>query len=491
MADYLRLHNFAVEAQRAYDAPQLQRLVIQRDHHTIVSSAASHFLWSSQSIREENRRTWTVFLQSLESELGGTKVYEICKRYRLNTARAQRLGLPLLPKHVEMFSVGASRIKTRDLKGRHAELHLRMASVARLSEMMGSANPFPIVGWTMDPASIPGDPTRMSARFVFDPLLMDKEAQLLLSDAGRLPHEVWQERLCKAVVNRELEEKQIIPAPGAGGRVEYYKIHRRIATGDGLVAYALRPLGADSTLKPLLVFRPTQGSLSNEDALETYLNDIQPNLGEMGYSAAKSRFDQLMRDPKFCPPSGKIEVAGYSLGGTHAQRFVADFWRQVSQATFYNDPGVERELAEQFAQEINGQGPDLSSIRLNIWRTEGDLVHLAGEKHLGWGIVHPQVSVDLFEFNHLSQEISMSELHGTRVLDAQYRNCRINMLRSSDELNRHLDNTQDSAALFYYEQGRKSISGVVYFLLCGFRHLLRLLSSLLGIALLRSSNRVN
>jgi len=487
MSAYIRLQNFITSAQLAYNNPQQQHLVLGQGEQIVLQDGIGRPLTSAE-VQDQNRRTWNTFTRSLRDVIGTNKVQEICNKFRFNIQKMEREGLPLLAEHIELFSIGASRMMTRDIKQRVPQQHLRELTVAQLEEKMRMVNPFPVVGWSLDPREISGTPTNFLSWFFHDARLMDKETQLLFSDVRDLSFPAWQERFCKCIVNRELAEKQVIPAPGANGRVEYYKVHRKVATGDGLVAYALKPIGADSTLKPIVLFRPSQFALSNEDAMETYMNDVQGNIGEMGYLAARNSFNQLMNDPKFCPDGTKIEVAGYSLGGAHAQRFVADQWRKVSSATFYNDPSVDCETAERFARELNAAPRFAESIRLNIFRTKGDIAHHVGERHLGWGVTHPDAQVQLLEFDHQNREISLLQLHGRRVFDNPYRNYHVTV-HNAAELNDQLDNERRGPAVFWYEKMRKCWGTVAFWLLFGLREVTKFFSAFLGIKILRSSKR--
>src|SRR5690348_3167041 len=128
---------------------------------------------------------------------------------------------------------------------------------------MRSVQPFPVVCSYVNPVTIPQRKTLYDKLF-HNVFKKDKEKQLLFSDVTNLSPEAWIERFSKTIASRELIEGQIIPAPGRNGGIDYFKVYRKIA-GDGLVAYALKPAASDSTLKPTLIFRPTQWALSNED----------------------------------------------------------------------------------------------------------------------------------------------------------------------------------------------------------------------------------
>ncbi len=487
MTSYLRLQNFIAAAQQGYSAPSEMHLVYQGDQAVLeVGSNRSRY---SRLCCEQNRRTWDVFLRSVNDALGAGRMEKICRRYRFNPHELQRKGAPLLPQHIEMFSVGASRMTTRDVKQLFQGERLKDLSMQELSERFHVANPFRMMDCSIDPQLIQGTPTEISAYFWRNSFLMDKETQVLCCGVQELSFTDWQERFCKTVVNRELSEKQVIQAPGTNGRIEYYKVYRKIAAGNGLVAYALSPMGNDSSLKPVVFFRPTQFNLSAEESLESYMNDMEPHIGEMGYSSAKLIFDQLMQDPKFCSSEVKIGVAGYSLGGAHAQRFVADYWRQVSEATFYNDPSVDSGLAERFAQEVNEAGPLVQPIRLNIMRTVGDAATYIGEKHLGWGVNHPDAFVQLFEFDHQHRQLSLLQLHAVRVFDNLHSNYRTTVRIGLEEFNAHLDNEARGNDIFWYEKTRKLWGPVIYWILYVIREINFFLKNMLGIEVFHDSQK--
>ncbi len=486
MSAYIKLYDFVAFGQRAYNAPEVQHLVLDEGDR-LGLCLGKHRRLQLAEIQQQNRRTWRVFARCLRDVIGESKVQKICSRFHFNIQKMEKEGLPLLAKHIELFSIGASRVMTHDIKRRSPQQRLRDLSVLQIQKRMRISNPIPILGWSLDPLKIPGTPTTFLSWFLYNPLLMDKETQLLLSDVADLSSSEWKERACKCIINRELEEKQIIPAPGENGNVEYYKVYRRIAC-KGLFAYALKPIGSDSTLKPFLIFRPSQLALSNEDAIDTYLNDLETNIGRMGYMAARSSLNLLMNDPKFCPANKKIEVGGYSLGGTQAQRFIAEHWRKVFSATFYNDPSLEGELAQRFAQEVNNSPRFVGPLRLNIFRTTGDIAHYVGEKHLGWGLRHSDVSVQLLEFDHQNQKISLPDLHAQRVFDSSCRDYHVTV-HNPDELDAYLDNEHRGPAVFWYEKMRRYWGPTVFWLLLGLREVIKFFSALSGIQILRSSKR--
>ena len=164
MSAYIRLQNFITSAQLAYNAPQQQHLVLGQGDQLALRPGADRPLESLEA-QDQNRRTWNVFARSLRDVIGVNKVQEICNRFRFNIQKMEREGLPLLAEHIELFSVGASRMMTRDIKQRIPQQHLRDLTVAQLEEKMRMVNPFPVVGWSLDPREISGTPTNFLSWF--------------------------------------------------------------------------------------------------------------------------------------------------------------------------------------------------------------------------------------------------------------------------------------------------------------------------------------
>lgn len=487
MTAYLRIHDFCRAANQAF-ASNGKRIIASSGENTPIE------LRNNQSTLDQkrlNRQTWNEFTQNLIAVIGREKYEWICNRYR-GHYKFSRLAVstnPLLPEHIKAFSAGAAQILSRDIKSRFAP-HTKLKELTRqqIGNAWATSQPFLTIGKPMDPMKISGSPSEFKANFFHDKILMDLEKQALFSDTDTLLMPSWLERFAKVTVNRELVEGQVIPAPGRDGQRDYYRVYRKIATGHGLVAYALKPSARDSTLEPLIVFRASQWALSNEDAIETYLNDVQPNVGELGWKHAAPLMDALMNDTHFRPNQRKVSIAGYSLGGAHAQRFLAVDHANVSHAVFYADPGVENSLAERAAQTINGSARRADSpLNIQIFRTNGDYCHYVGGKHIGWGITHPDVNIQLFEIDHHNKEISGFYLHAERIFDNTRFDYRMRRCEDPRELNRHLDNSKRGSDVLWYERMRRIWGGVTYYAFLGLSEMIKFFSKLFGVRVLRSS----
>lgn len=484
MTSYLRINHFISSANQSINSSEC---LVANPHQVSVS------LTSSLDNAEQNKQTWQVFKQDLIETIGKRKFEWICQRYRsqIHFAALEKSGRPLLPEHVELFSIGSSQLLGRDIKDKESTpIKLKTLTRAQLKSKISLAQPFPIVGSFRDPVKISGSPGNFLALFIHDKVLMDKEKQLLLSDVEHLSFPAWLERFCKSTVNRELLEGQLIPAPGTDGQLDYYKVYRKIA-GEGLVSYALKPLTSDSTLKPLVIFRPSQWALSNEDAFETYLNDVQLSVGELGWKANEQMFDQLMNDPHstFLRPDQKVSIAGYSLGGVHAQRFLAVHHAKVSGATFHSDPSIDETTVDQFAETINQLpvGFRTEPLNIQIFRMKRDVAHYVGGKHIGWGVNHPDVNVQLLEIDHENKQISAFYLHSHRIFDNTSFPYQMQRYENTEALFNHLDNSKRGADVWWYENMRRVWGTVAYVSFYCLAQAIRTISWVFGVEILRKS----
>ncbi|MBI3236365.1 MAG: hypothetical protein HYZ48_01455, partial [Chlamydiales bacterium] len=191
------LQQFAASAQEIHDSDKEQRMVFAEQGISLRSTGGFFSFFAKKevkrAVREENTRTWEVFTRALSDVLGRDKVAEISTRYGLDLERIQAKAKPLLAKHVEIFSVGSSRVFTRDIKRLHADQKLKTLPTEEIIARLDRITPFPVFGEKLDPLHISGTPTTLKTHLFHDPLLMDKEAQALLLNAGEITFKAWQE----------------------------------------------------------------------------------------------------------------------------------------------------------------------------------------------------------------------------------------------------------------------------------------------------------
>ena len=474
------LRRFEIAAYNAQQVDGSSALILQADQR--VSFSSEHLPQQKQL----NQKTWDLFLRTLTQTIGLAKYQWICNRYCFDAQSMQKQGKPLLPEHIKLFTIGAGQIFTSDIKRLYPPgRKIKQLTRLELQEKMRQAQPFQnTLSTRLNPVFIGGTPSQSHAWIFYHPLLMDEEKLMLFSDVQSMSVPAFLERFCKAIVNRELFEKQLIPAVGSDGRADFYRVYKKISTGHGLVAYALKPATSDSTLKPLLIFRPTQIAISHEDMFQSIFNGLEPLIAKSGYVAAKPLFERLIKDSAFLPPGKKMDIAGYSLGGAHAQRFLADFHPFVSSAYFYSNPSIDRQTAERFAAEtLSSRRDDL--LNLYIFRIRGDICHyVGGEKHIG---CNAKANIELYEVDHENAKITVMSAHAFKIFDSVKVNYRMQCIKDPHLLFAHLDNSRRGEEVIWYERMRQVWGRIVYVYLYFVYLLLIGCSKVLGVNLLRSS----
>ena len=198
----------------------------------------------------------------------------------------------------------------------------------------------------------------------------------------------------------------------------------------------------------------------------------------------------MMEDPSFFGGHDKIEIAGYSLGGTHAQRFLADHWKKVSQAVFFNDPSVNSSLADRFADQVN-RAPLTGErqLSISIYRTKNDVAHCVGEKHIGCGVTHPEVAIEVVDLDHaVRQQLSRIDLHAQRFFD-RIKQQFIASRYENSELNSQLDNFKRHPDVFWWESLRNRSRHFLYPIFLAIHKVSRCMSRYLGMSPFRYSQR--
>ncbi len=437
--------------------------------------------------RSLNRATWRCFQEVIQN---ASRSHEICHRYKINIARKIEKGDPLLPEFVEMFSLGIANAHIQDVVRTPAEFNtpLPLSEVERRMKELRELPPQETTRRVEALQLASYMPTHESyARwhqfFVPNFFRKDQHRLRLLENVGQLPSwDAYLELLCKKVIQHEMGRGTLVPAPSPEGGVEYYEVAKKIGTGAGLVAYMLKPVSMQSTLKPLLIFRPTQTSLASEDVIETYFNDLEQNIGHRGYIVARRELAEMMRDPAY----QKIEAAGFSLGGAHLQRFLADHGPRVSQTIFFNDPSIDTHTASAYADWMN-QLELPERISLVFYRTVGDRVHWFGHHHVGKGITNPLIDLKLVDLHYSrSHTISSKALHSTLLLQ-DLASCRVEEYRG-EEVQQHLDFEQRGQDVLWYETRRHLYGSLILFSTIAVIYtIVRKILGLFGIELFRSS----
>jgi hypothetical protein len=466
--------------------------------------------------RAFNQRVWGVFEKAVNEAYVHkpalqARVDRLCRRYGIDFNLAKEGNIPLLADHVQKVGVGATRLFVQDLIAFAGEnIDLYNLSREEIQKIMGSLRGPHLIANPSSIDHVRGGPDECEDMVVFDPYRLDKKLAQLLEkvddlleqDSSHIIDFPYIDRIAKVATSLELEVGQIIPAPVlVDGRtqIDYYEVYRKIGTGDGLVAYALKPIAKDSKLPPSLYFRCTQITLVAEDAPESWFNDCEENIGLTGYRAAHGIFADLMKDERFVKKGEKIRLCGYSLGSTQASRFLVDFWQQVNEAILINGPSLDLETATRFRDAINalpkvtekGREP---SLKMQIYRNKGDISSYAGNKHVGWGVeLDRGVTVRLTEFGNIPHVEYGRVLgnHSTRpeepMLRDKYNIEQIDYFEL-EQLTVQLDNFARGDDVAWYERTRLFWgTRVLYMLVYGIYLLAKGILSCFGVELFRSS----
>ncbi len=464
------MFSFDAFVQAAQGAPPQAHLIVSEQQVQRKEGGAP-------TSRAENQAAWRCFQQALANM---PRREEIDRRYHIKLAKHLRRGDPLLPEHIRKFGVGLADVHVKDLISRSEETveDVRNLPPQAVAERVEALN----VARFVSPEPVP---THWHHAFIPDLFRKDQHRLLLLTDVVRLPAwDAYLELLAKKVVQYEMDEGTLIPAPSPSGGIEYYEAVKKIGSGAGLVAYMFRPVSSLSALKPLLVFRPTQFHLSSEDAVQTLLNDLEPIMGHTGYLAAKEDLDELMRDPAY----QNIEAAGFSLGGVHLQRFLVDHYAKVTRAVFFNDPGVDPATAAEYAERVN-RLPLGDRVSLVFYRTVGDRCHYFGRHHVGRGISHPNVDMRLVEIHSDHRNVlSARALHTEPMLHDPASH--VTVCHEGENVHAHLDSSLRGPQVVWYEDLRQSLGGQILFALINLIYsVAKSILDCLGIQIFRSSLR--
>ncbi|NGX37546.1 MAG: hypothetical protein K1000chlam2_00702 [Chlamydiae bacterium] len=370
-------------------------------------------------INEEtlNRRTWSAFVRAVNREFTKQQRNHICARYDFEWDKMVNSTLPLERLYIEYFGVGAASPYSFTLNQKRGwfsnELHDQTSE--QLYHLYRDATRSGYLSKLDDPSAVFGAPREGMDQLPQYYFGMDRQrcnlfrgiSDLVSHDPNIPRMHPYYSRLSMGIISLletkrgDEDEKLIIPAPGASeGALEFYEVYKVISF-DGLTAVALVPLSSSSSLQPLLCFRCTMQSPTKPDAIPSMLNNMAEHIGEPGYRACAEQLNKLMEDPNFKRPT----VLSYSQGGGYAGYFLEKHWRKVHQYVGFNSVGNDARVVENLADQINTAGeneipPDFY-IHRNISVEDGSLgdwVNKSGEKHIGWGIKHPNCRMQLYEW---------------------------------------------------------------------------------------------
>lgn len=386
---------------------------------------------------ERLRKTWNAFRQAVHQSFSPKRIEQICARYQFDLDHTDDTH-PLETRYIEFFGVGAIpytfslqeylpffislpwpyKFPYKMQKYLPEFLTLRGQTPEEIHRLYEEASQMRYLGKVKDPTEVHGGVEDTHEHFRRDLWRMDRRRANLFRGIEEMgskdPKIPWDHpyysRLAMGVIShletKEEDEEKIdgpdvelvIPALGnAEGKLEYYKVYKIISRG-GLTAVALTPISKYSKLDPILAFRCTQQALTQTNAVESLYNDLEKAMGEPGYKASRAELEELMKDQAFTQGK-KINVLAYSLGGAQAGYFMEKYWPQVKEFVGFNFVGNKAEVIESLASQINQLPSDEIPPHFYIYRNIGDWVNKSGEKHVGWGISHPNAIIQVIEWD--------------------------------------------------------------------------------------------
>lgn len=437
------------------------------------------------SLKEVRKKTWLVFQTAVKKLFSKERLEFILQRYNFELdAIADKGKLPLVRQMIEKIGIGAALPTVEDLEGgEFGNLPLQDLNVRynRARQHAHVARP------NVPLADVRGGPKGGHEYFIQDPFAQDCKLVSLFKGVEQLKWDTYVERLTMAINSHEMAVGTIVPAPGIDGKKDFYEVYHIVA-GKGLYAVAFRPLSSQSYLSPILCFRCTQSSLGAIDAVHTWTNNAEKNIGQQGYDACEDMLNSLMENEKFHGWK-KIKMAAYSLGGAHGGLFFRDHWQFISEAYFYRTVHNAEGVAEALANQINQLPAAWPGPYIYIERVKGDWASYAGSRHVGHGITHFGTFIQLTEWDVGEAPKDLKEwmgVHSVRTCDNKVEFP--HRIYRSEELFHELDNKERGETIAKYEEARRSwgekiLAPVLDF----FYRILGFIFRLMGIKIFRSS----
>lgn len=157
---------------------------------------------------------------------------------------------------------------------------------------------------------------------------------------------------------------------GAGYRIDLNPKHTFSDQKTGFSMTAFVPLRESSHLNPVLAFRGTQQG-------RDFVDDF--HRAEVGHNQWSANTEKVATALKELRASyGKVDVAGHSLGGSHAQHAGAENPECVDRIVTFNSPGIPADTVRRL-ENYNASHDPSESVRSTHYRVAGDVVDNAGQ----------------------------------------------------------------------------------------------------------------
>ncbi len=342
-------------------------------------------------VAQENRETVDYFFRIF----GEKRVYEISKRYDLDLEAKYRSGKNLTKWDVKQLFVGVADVRVEDIsdlfekiktnpseetralstrfqnistiegltKEDYDELYKVLVPFERMEEIF--LNHVPVHSFEIVPdASFEGKRHRVHYTET-----MRRQTQFERGVA-------WDVRLLKRIVHEDMATGVIIP------HADGYYQHLKLIKGHGAHKLLFKPLTQAAEFLPKVVYLSTRCAM-NRDGVYSRLEAFHRCIGWKGTKATYRETQRYLNDPSLGfvrQPHEKVELLGYSLGGTQAQRDACLFMDKVRKVKTLCSPGVDRLTLHEFARRLQSN-PD--HIRIDHIAEVDDAVSDLGDGFLG------------------------------------------------------------------------------------------------------------
>lgn len=377
-----------------------------------------------------NKKTWSAFKKAVYSTFTREKINWICKRYHFNWDSASKQRLKR--RHVEYFGVGAASVRLTDLLSAQSMWKrvyriftgFNRASVGEVRQLYNRITASSFLVDKQDPRKLSGAPRELHENFATDQFNIDQQrsnlyvgvAELLSKDPKIPRMHRYYSRLSMTITclledSTKTNQEFIIPAPGVSdGEIDFYRVHKIISEG-GLTAVALVPVSDSSYLQPILSFRCTKQAPSQSGFFDSIRNNGERQIGKSGYEACRKELVKLIQDKEFTRGK-KFTILAYSQGGSGAGFLLSDilgeYWRMIDEFIGINFVGndnphgdqkaADNRVIDRIAEQINSLPEHEIPPSFTVHRNLGDWVNGAGNRHIGWGIKHPNSRVQVYEW---------------------------------------------------------------------------------------------
>ena len=197
--------------------------------------------------REVNRKTWQAFEASVRQSYSASRIVRLSERYQFNFRQAIESGRPLQLNDIEAVGVGGDRLFAQDLQELAGATPLASLSREQIAGPNRNRQRRYVISEKIVRSRV--GPHSCYDLVTHNPLSLDRKKLEYTQNVEDFPQRadipdfVFVQRMGKIIVNLELEVGEIIITANNGG-VDYFTVYQKIGTGDGLVAYALKPLAA-------------------------------------------------------------------------------------------------------------------------------------------------------------------------------------------------------------------------------------------------------